>query len=174
MIQVRIMPSKRPIRYPFMPRSTSSLVPGQFWAIPLRDGSFGCGRVIETQAQGGIGSRVIFLAAVLDWHSTVPPTLDSIAGAKCLDQGKLHLKAITEEGGCILGHRPLELDDIEPWEFRGAVFHANCDVLKGLQPVRAQQPSDERLPVLCGWGSGVPVVIAEARFLKRARRKQHR
>ena len=138
-------------------------MPGQFWALPLSDGSFGCGRVIELEA----GSRVSFLAAVLDWHGDVPPTSEAIAGAKCLDQGGAHIKAITQTGGSILGHRPLELDNIEPWLFRGAQFHANSYVHRGLHPLRQQLATDEALPVLSIWGYLVPVVTAERHFSKR-------
>lgn len=159
--------------YPFVPRSTAALVPGQFWAIPLSDGTFGCGRVIELGFRGSVGSRVVFLAAVLDWHAGVPPTSEAIAAAACLDQGKVHIKAITESGGCILGHRALGLDNIEPWEFREATFHVNSRVFKGLEPLRPQQPSDTSLPVLTSWGFRVPVVIAEARFIKGIWRPWH-
>jgi hypothetical protein len=163
------MALRLPTTYPFVPRSTASLVPGQFWAIPLPDGSFGCGRVIETKPPGSTGARVLFLAAVLDWHADAPPTAHAIAGAKCLDQGQAHLKAITETGGSILGHRPLELDNIEPWEFRGAQFHVNSYVYRGMEPLRPQQPADQALPVLGTWGYQVPVVIAERHFRKRAK-----
>ena len=160
------MAAKCPTTYPFVPRSTTALQPGQFWAIPLSDGSFGCGRVIELKSPGSSGARTSFLAAVLDWHSDHPPSFDSIAGAKCLNQGQAHLKVITESGGCILGHRPLELDDIKPREFRGAEFHVNSHVYRGLQPIRPQEPKDNSLPVLSTWGYRVPVIIAEARFIK--------
>lgn len=86
------MPSRRAITYPFVPRSAAFLLPGQFWALPLSDGSFGCGRVIEAGAPKGIGSRVSFIAGVLDWHANVPPTYETIAGATCLDQGSAHIK----------------------------------------------------------------------------------
>jgi hypothetical protein len=33
--------------YPFEPRSNSYLVPGQFWKVALRDGRYGCGRVLQ-------------------------------------------------------------------------------------------------------------------------------
>jgi hypothetical protein len=138
---------------------------GQFWAIPLSDGSFGCGRVIELKPRGDVGARVAFLAAVLDWHADQFPTFDAIAGAKCLEQGQAHLKAITETGGSILGHRPLELDGIEPWEFRGAAFHVNSNVHRGMRPLRPQERADNSLPVLRTWGYQVPVLIAEARFI---------
>jgi hypothetical protein len=155
-----------PPTYPFIPRSTAALLPGHFWAIPLSDGTFCCGRVIEIKSPGSIGARVSFLAGVLDWHDDQPPTFDAIAGTKCLDQGQAHLKVITESGGCILGHRPLELDDIVPWEFRGAEFHVNSHVHRGLQPIRPQKPVDGSLRVLSTWGYRVPVIIAEARFIK--------
>jgi hypothetical protein len=109
------------------------------------------------------------LAAVLDWHADASPTAYAIAGAKCLDQGQAHLKAITETGGSILGHRPLELDNIEPWEFRGAQFHVNSYVYRGMEPLRPQQPADQALPVLSTWSYQVPVVIAERHFRKRAK-----
>ncbi len=35
------------VKYPFVPKSNRSLIPGQFWAIPLNNGKFACGRVIE-------------------------------------------------------------------------------------------------------------------------------
>jgi len=163
------MISKLRPAYPFVPRSTAALLPGQFWAIPLSDGSFGCGRVIELKQAGAAGARVHFLAAVLDWHGDNPPTSENIAGARCLAQGKSHLKAITQTGGSILGHRPLELDSIEPWEFRGAEFHVNSYVHKGMQPLRPQQTADKCLPVLSAWGYQVPVQIAEAQFIKRGK-----
>ena len=158
------MPAKRPPVYPFIPRSAAVLVPGQFWAIPLSDGSFASGRVVQLNPPGGTGSRVMFLAALLDWHGDAPPTTESIAGAKCLAQGQAHVKTITQTGGCILGHRSLESDNIEPWEFRGATFHANSYVYKGLEPLRPQLPADRCLPVLDTWGYHVPVLIAETYF----------
>jgi hypothetical protein len=109
---------------------------------------------------------VTFLAAVLDWHGVTVPTSEAIASSKCLAQGQAHLKAITETGGSILGHRPLELDGIEPWEFRGAHFYKNSYMHQGLRPLRPQQPDDECLPVLATWGYRVPVVIAETQFLQ--------
>ena len=159
------MTSQRSPTYPFVPRSTATLTPGQFWAIPLSDGSFGCGRVIELKPPQDVGARTMFLAAVLDWRDDQVPTSDAIAGAKCLAQGQAHLKVITETGGRILGHRPLELDQIEPWEFRGAACHTNSNVHRGLRALRPQEPTDRSLPVLSTWGFGVPVIIAEGQFI---------
>jgi hypothetical protein len=107
------------------------------------------------------------LAGVLNWHAEVPPAFNTIAGAKCLDQGVAHIKTITETGGVILGLRPLEVDNIVPWEFRGAEYYRSSYVHKGLRQVRPQQPADDSLPVLSTWGYHVAAVIAEARFIKR-------
>jgi hypothetical protein len=107
-----------------------------------------------------------FLAGVLDWHSTTVPTSDSIAGARCLEQGHAHIRAITRTGGEILGFRDLSEDAIEPWVFRGAHFWKNSQVSRGLVPVRPQMPDDNELPVLSTWGYEVPCVIAEARFVE--------
>jgi hypothetical protein len=121
---------------------------------------------------GSTGAKTFFLAAVLDWHGELLPTSETIAGAGCLVQGKVHVKAIVESGGCILGHRALELDKMEPWEFRGAEHHPNSYVRKGLQPVRPQRPADECLPVLVSWGFRVPEAIAEERFVRSAGKKK--
>jgi hypothetical protein len=148
--------------YPFVPRTTVTLLPGQFWAIPLSDGTFACGRVIQSAPTG---TRTMFLAGLLNWHGDVAPTSETIAGASCLAQGQAHLKTILETGGNILGQRPLELDGIEPWEFRGAHCHVNSDVCRGLLPTRPQLPTDDVLPILSTWGYHVPVAIAEKKWV---------
>jgi hypothetical protein len=117
---------KRPINHPFVPKSANWLVAGQFWALPLSDGSFGCARAIEVPPSEIRTSRMEFLGGVLDWHSTQLPTCDSIAVATCLKQGHAHIRAITRTGGEILGFRDLAADGIEPWLFRGAHFWKNA------------------------------------------------
>ena len=159
------MKTKR-IAYPFVPKSANWLIAGQFWALPLSDGTFGCGRVIEVPPFESRTSRVVFLAGVLDWHSTVVPTSDSIAGARCLQQGQAHIRAITRTGGELLGYRDLADDGIEPLLFRGAEFWKNSQVTRGLIPVRPQTLGDNNLPLLSTWGYNVPRIIAEARYVK--------
>ncbi|WP_104434997.1 Imm26 family immunity protein [Kineococcus xinjiangensis] len=44
--------------YPFQPRSTSYLQPGDFWAVPLSDSRFACGRVLATKATLGEDERM--------------------------------------------------------------------------------------------------------------------
>src|ERR1051325_10015268 len=101
--------------FPFEAKSTRYLLPGDFWAIPLRGGSFACGRVIQLHERddGSLDSR-LFLAGLLDWVGDTPPTLTAIAGCPTLIQGQAHVRTIQTSGGVILGHRPLADDSIEP------------------------------------------------------------
>ncbi|MDB5265361.1 MAG: hypothetical protein JWM39_74 [Parcubacteria group bacterium] len=98
--------------YPFVPKSNAHLTPGDFWAIPLQDGSFACGRVLEIPESGDPGAKVSFHGALMDWHGNEPPTGDSIAGSKILEHANMHVLAITKIGGEVLGNRPLEKDNI--------------------------------------------------------------
>jgi hypothetical protein len=152
--------------YPFLPKSTRSLLPGQFWALPLSDGSFGCGRVIQLAPSEVVGARVSFLAGVLDWNGQQLPTQESIANAPCLAQGDTHLKAIISTGGVILGHRELDKDGIEPWTFRSSQFWVNSTIQKGYSVIRDQKPSDTDLPVWTTWGYKTPLILCETRFIK--------
>ena len=91
---------KKPITYPFVPRSNALLQPGHFWALPLSDGSYGCAMVTRIEE----GSRVGFCAVVLDWNGTTLPTTSALRNVNVLsEEGNAHLKAITETGGSVLG-----------------------------------------------------------------------
>src|SRR6476660_9537596 len=69
------------VTYPFLPRSTKAMLLGQFWAIPLSDGRFACGRVVELRVRDdGTRDSRGFLAGLLDWVGSSNPTSDSIAG----------------------------------------------------------------------------------------------
>ena len=100
-------------RYPFVPKSTAALAPGQFWAIPIRDGRFGCGRVLAIDRDRSYGARVLFTGAILDWIGDAPPTADAIAGRPVIGAGVANIRCISANRGEILGERPLELDPIE-------------------------------------------------------------
>ena len=149
------------LSYPFVPKSSASLRPGHFWSIALSKGRFACGRVIQSPESG---SRTTLLAGLLDWSGATPPTSASIAGAKCLEQGRIHYKSIIQTGGEVLGLRPLELDDLSPWLFRGSEFWRNSLVYEGLEPLRDQTLEDGNLPVLSTWGLAVIQIAAERHF----------
>ena len=98
--------------YPFVPKSNAKLWPGQFWAIPLSDGRFACGRVLAIDVDKTYGARSSFVAGLLDWVGPEPPTAQNIAGAPLLEIGNAHVKVIEQNGGAVLGERPLEADGI--------------------------------------------------------------
>ena len=160
---------KARVTYPFVPKSAAWLSPGEFWALPLSDGTYGCGRVIQVPPKEVRRNSMHFLGALLDWHSAEKPTSEAIAGCQCLKQSDMHIRAVTRVGGEILGIRELELDGIKPWLFRGAEFWRNSTVKNGLIPVRPQQPEDDVLPVLVTSGMNVLRSLAEERYVEKRR-----
>jgi hypothetical protein len=151
--------------YPFVPKSAVSLSAGEIWAIPLRDGSFGCGRVLQPAVQRQGASRVIFLAGLMDWHEDVAPTESTIAGAKCLAQGKAHVKCIRETGGSVLGLRSLELERVKPAIFLSGLGEPSGIVMRGLEHVRKATIFDRLKPQLTLWGFAYIRALAEHEFL---------
>ena len=100
-----------------MPKSNAYLRAGQFWAVPLSDGRFGCGRVLDVPRSGDLhvpANSRMFLAGLLDWVGPRPPTDQSIAGAHLNAQGFAHIKTILTTGGEVLGWRDLAADGIVP------------------------------------------------------------
>ena len=97
--------------YPFVPKSTAKLIAGQFWGIPLRDGRWASGRVVGTDSHTGPGSRTMFVGGLMDWIGDSPPTNEMLAASRLLEVGNTHLRAITTNGGEILGYVPLSAAD---------------------------------------------------------------
>jgi len=141
--------------YPFVPKSTTSLISGQFWGILLSNGTYACGRVLAVcpKADGRPHSRH-FMAGLLAWHSGKPPTGANIAGHSVLQQGAAHIKTIVRTGGQIIGHRPLESDSIELPPVLHCVGPRNqFAVVSGSVILRLAKPDDDRcIPYLPGWG----------------------
>lgn len=92
--------------FPLVPKTTTGIEPGDFWAIPLRRGGwFACGRVLWL----GPG-RVTLTVGLLDWCEPGEPTAASIADSPILTYGQVHLKCVLLTGGALLGHHPLDGD----------------------------------------------------------------
>jgi hypothetical protein len=88
---------------PFVPKSTSPLVRGHFWAIPLGDGRFGAGCVVGRYLlEGKVGSR-LFIGGVIDWTGAAPPSAADLSGRSTVGHGFTHVKCIVRTGGVILG-----------------------------------------------------------------------
>jgi hypothetical protein len=159
--------SKRPA-YPFVPKSKAYLEPGHFWSIPLRDGGYGCGRVLQLWMESGKCNRRLFLAGLMNWVGDDPPTAEAIAGRGVLDQGIVHIKTIAENAGEVLGLREPAPDGIEPWLFLDA-GRATC-VQRGFNRLRPFDPRrDVGLPVLCTWGFAVIKILADEHLGSRQR-----
>lgn len=71
------------MNYPFVPRSTAYLEPGQYWAIPLSNGQYACGIVVAKLADMHDGKikQITFLGALIDWVGDEPPDEESVRNA---------------------------------------------------------------------------------------------
>jgi len=137
--------------FPFVPKSSARLVAGDYWGVPLQDGRWACGRVLQLMPRGYAGGRVGFLGGLLDWSSSNVPTGNAIAGCPVLEQGVMHVMAIQTTGGKLLGNRPLEDDGLEPL----LVCHDGM-ISKGFTPVRKWQVADgQTIAGLSWWGYDV-------------------
>ena len=150
----------RPRTFPFVPKSSVTFEPGDYWGIPLDKELYACGRVLQHMPKGMAGARVGFLGGLLNWQGREAPSSESIAGAKTLEQGVMHVLAIKKTGGEVLGHRPLHLDGLEPWVFiHGAVIQ------RGFTEIgRCSRGDARRLPALSWWGYDVIEVLARKHF----------
>jgi hypothetical protein len=97
--------------YPFVPKSNRYLRPGQFWAIPLADGRFACGRVMAVPGFGP-SDRIGFVAGLADWIESAQPTAEALSGRSIVIQAKTRFEAIAKTGRHVLGLRPLDLDGL--------------------------------------------------------------
>jgi hypothetical protein len=159
-----------PPAYPFVPKSNRWLEAGQFWAVPLSDGGFACGRVLDVPREPDLHvtvARTMFLAGLLDWVGDAPPMAASIEGASLLAQGFAHIKAITTTGGAILGWRDLDADGIVPERWRSHVAGGTVWIYEGARRLHPAAKDDRDLPLMGTWGYSVISVLAEARFIDR-------
>jgi hypothetical protein len=161
------MARRRAIEYPFVPKSTASLVAGQLWAIPLSNGRFACGRVLQAVRERSVGSRTMFLAGLMNWCGAAPPTSESIAGSGVVAEGGAHIVTIVDNGGAITGMRPLDLDGIEPALRLDAHEGARLMVVRGLVPLRVATREDRlALSVQTWWGRAAIARRAERLFVE--------
>lgn len=132
--------------YPFVPKSSLSLTPGDFWGFKLKNDKWACGRVLQLLPAGRNG-RMWFFGALLDWSGESQPTFDSIGGANAFRQGAMHIGCIRRTGPMVLGNRPLHLDSIEPW----LCINGNA-IQRGYNYVRPWKRKDTgTLPTFSHW-----------------------
>ena len=70
---------------------------GDFWNVPTRRGGWQCCGVVLLSGRPA-GSRVLLVAALLDWREPFLPDCRSITGVDVVDVGVIHLGAIEQSG----------------------------------------------------------------------------
>lgn len=156
------------LRYPFEPRSTRLLRPGQFWAVPLPDGRFTCGRVLQLWGSHLPSLSRGFFGGLADWVDDRPPTAEAIAGTAVVAHGVMHVRSIVSTGGVILGHRPLDDAAALP-HFASDHGGTATMLLRGADGVRPLDAAEARnYPVLTYWGATTIRELAERRFARDA------
>ena len=106
-----------------------------------------------------------FFGGLQGWVGKEKPTEASIAGSTLLHVGVMHIRAISELGGEILGCRPLALDSISVPTLLSGMGGPGTMVLKGAASVRpALQAEWGRYPVLGYWGWDFIQSLADREF----------
>jgi hypothetical protein len=95
--------------YPFAPKSTRWLLRGQFWALHLANGKFGAACVVGSHLSSGKASSRAFIAGVIDWVGTSPPTPTDLESRPIIRHAFAHIKAIADSGSEILGLANIDL-----------------------------------------------------------------
>lgn len=156
------------IGYPFEPKSIAHLRAGQFWAVPLSDGRYACGRVLHVPSKADslyLNAR-IFLAGLMNWSASGPPTSGAIAGRQILAQGRMHVAAIRDTGSLIIGQRDLELDGLTGLREISHRGGGTVWLYHGGQRLRPATGEERRtLPVMSVWGRQVIQLLAEKHFV---------
>lgn len=152
--------------YPFRPKSTASLIAGEFWAVPLPDGRFACGRILQLQGSEIPTPSQAYFGGLQNWVGKNLPTSESIAGSEIIAFGVMHIKAITELGGEVLGYRTLEFDKIKLPTLLSALGGPSTKVLCGANAIRnAARVEWGKWPVLEFWGCDFIVQVAVEHFV---------
>jgi hypothetical protein len=118
------------MKYPFEPKSTTHLEPGQFWAIPLSNGSYACGVVLAKLISSGKIESRSFLAALIDWNGKDKPSSEDIKNKEIIKKGSAHIKAIQLTGGEIVGKAEFNNLPESPKEYTDDIVTMGYGVLE--------------------------------------------
>lgn len=147
--------------YPFQPKSTAKLRPGQFWPIPLPHGGFACGMVLDVVRN----STRHFLAGLIDWHGPQEPTPTGIAGRPLIIQGTGHLKMIQNGHGWITGILPDHVAPPAPLLWTSPLANNARGLYRGLDLISQITPEQAAAyPQWHGWGYNVINLLAAKHF----------
>ena len=84
-------------KLPMSPRSTASLEVGDLIAVPLPSGRWGCLQVTDLKRTGA-GARKAFIAGLLPWVGTDPPTSQMVGGLAAREQALTRIELFTQGG----------------------------------------------------------------------------
>ena len=153
------------MEYPFTPKSTSTLTPGQFWAVPMTDGRFACGRVLQLNTEEIPSKTRGFFGGLHDWVGDARPNADTISDSNLIAFGIMHIKTISSTGGEILGHRDFALDEITMPMMASACGGNGTMILAGSKQVRPATRDEWGVyPVLGVWGYDFITRLAETKL----------
>ena len=152
--------------YPFTPKSTSKLTSGQFWAVPMANGRFACGRVLQLNTEEIPTPTRGFFGGLHDWVGDAEPSSNDLKGRGFVAFGVMHIKAIATTGGAVLGCRELSLDDTQMPRLLSAHGGAGVMLLDGSKHLRLADNSElGKHPVLGTWGYNFIVEVANRKLL---------
>jgi len=110
-----------------------------------------------------------FFGGLHDWVGVAPPTKEDVANAPLVAFGTMHVKAIRETGGEIIGNVPLTESRSEIPELMDSHGGPAAYILKGVRYHRAARREEwGKVPVLRHWGYNVIKLLAESRFASSA------
>ena len=156
-------------KFPLVPKSNQSLEPGDYWVIQLADGRFVCARVLQVEGEQLPTKRQSFFGGLHRWIGSRPPTADDVRTSGFVDYGVMHVRAIRETGGAIVGNVPLSIAHDEIPMLMDAMGGSTARVLKGVTALRAATPSDwGRFPVLGFWDVDSVKQLAEHKLANKS------
>jgi hypothetical protein len=127
----------------------------------MSDGRFACGRVLQLGGEENPTPARAFFGGLHSWAGAAPPDADTDLGSQFIQYGLMHIRAILESGGAILGLRPLVADRVEIPQLLSAVGGPGTKILRGATHVRDASPNEwGTLPVLGSWGADFIVALA--------------
>lgn len=96
--------------YPFTPRSTVHLVPGQFFSFPLPSGGYSCCQVLPGVWPYRPPTRTRFPVGLLGWRGNSPAVAADLVGRVVVARGWAHVGLFAEYGVAVSGEAPLVAD----------------------------------------------------------------
>jgi hypothetical protein len=102
--------------FPFAPRSTQSLEPGDLIAVPCEPSGWACLQVIDVR-RSGPGARTTFVAGVLPWRGDGPPTRQAVSRLGASEMGLVPIEVFTDGGLQVVDQGDVVATDL-PSNFR--------------------------------------------------------